>query len=133
MTGKKQIQRLARQFYQLSLVDDRLDAERVAGVLEYIEKNPPAYPVAVLKAYRRLVAEEVARSQAVVEHAGPVAEATLAAIGAALAQRYQRPVSTTARPNPALLAGLRIRIGDDLYEASIARQLAELSSAANTI
>ena len=36
---------------------------------------------------------------------------------------------TTARPNPALLAGLRVHIGDDIYESSVAGQLDALASA----
>ncbi|RRJ95309.1 hypothetical protein Ga0100231_014335 [Opitutaceae bacterium TAV4] len=127
MIGKKQIQHLARQLFQLSLVDGRLNSERVSGVLEYIEKHHSAQPIPILKAYRRLIAEDLARSQAIVEHAGPVADATFAAIGAALSRRYKRPVATLGKPNPALLAGLRIRVGDDLYEASIAQQLASLA------
>ena len=69
-SAKKQIQQLARQFFQLSLVEGRLSTDRVAGVLEYIEKHRPANTLAVLKAYRRLATAEFARGQAVVEHAG---------------------------------------------------------------
>jgi F-type H+-transporting ATPase subunit delta len=126
-TGKPQIQQLARQLFKLSFVDGRLSAEQVAGILAYVEKNHAVNAVAILKAYQRLVAAEVARGAAVVEHAGPVSDATLAAIGAGLAHRYGRPVTTTAKANPALLAGLRVRIGDDLFESSVSGQLAELA------
>jgi F-type H+-transporting ATPase subunit delta len=71
----------------------------------------------------------LARSEAIVEHAGPVEPAALAAIAAALSRTYGRPVTTVARPNPALLAGLRVHVGDDIYESSIAGQLAALAAA----
>ena len=86
-SGTKQVQQLARQFFKLSVVDDRLSADRVAGILEYIEKHRPAHTVAVLKAYQRLVAAEVARGQAVVEHAGAISDATLATIATAMTKR----------------------------------------------
>ncbi|GAB1489616.1 hypothetical protein MASR2M8_20690 [Opitutaceae bacterium] len=127
MRGSKQIQQFARQLFQLSLDNGQLSAERVAGVLQYVEKNPPAKPVAVLKAYQRLVAAEFAKGQAVVEHAGPVAANLLASIEGAMSQRYHRPVVAVAKPAPALLAGLRVRVGDDVYESSVANQLATLS------
>ncbi len=127
MRGSKQIQQFARQLFQLSLDNGRLSADRVAGVLQYVEKNPPAKPVAVLKAYQRLIAAEFAKGQAVVEHAGPVAANLLASIEGAMSQRYQRPVVAVAKPAPALLAGLRVRVGDDVYESSVANQLATLS------
>jgi F-type H+-transporting ATPase subunit delta len=128
-SAAKQIQSLARQFFKLSVVDGKLSADRVAGVLEYIEKHRPAHTVAVLKAYQRLIAAEVARGQAVVEHAGSVNDATLASIAAAMTKKYSRPVSAVARKNDALLAGLRIRVGDDTYESSLASQLAALAAA----
>lgn len=127
-SGKKQVQLLARQFFKLSVVDGTLSAERVAGVLEYIEKHRPANTLAVLKAYQRLVAAEFARGQAVVEHAGAVSDAVLSSIAAAMTKKYARPVSAVAKPSPALLAGLRVRVGDDTYESSVAGQLATLAA-----
>jgi F-type H+-transporting ATPase subunit delta len=128
-SGKKQIQQLAKQFFKLSVVDGQLSSERVAGVLEYIEKHKPSHTLAVLRAYQRLVAAEVARNQAVVEHAGPVSTATLAAIESAMAAKYGRKIATVTRPNDKLLAGVRVRVGDDVYESSVAGQLAALGTA----
>ena len=127
-SGKKQVQQLARQFFQLSLVNGILSAEHVGGVLAYIEKHPPPQMLAVLRAYQKLVATEVARGEAIVEHAGPITPAALANITAAMTQRYGRPVTSFARPNDDLLAGLRIRVGDDVYESSVASQLATLAA-----
>lgn len=125
------IRAYAKQLLQISL-DEKgaVSAERVAAVLAHLEKNPPARLPLVLAAYRKLVAIEVAKGEARVEHAGPVAPAALDGIAAALGKRYGRPVTATATPNPKLLAGLRVRIGDDVFESSVAGQLAALSAAA---
>jgi F-type H+-transporting ATPase subunit delta len=48
-------------------------------------------------------------------------------IEGAMTQRYKRVITASAKPNPALLAGLRVRVGSDLYESSVAAQLAALS------
>jgi F-type H+-transporting ATPase subunit delta len=127
-TGKSQIQQLARQLFKLSFVDGRLSDEQVAGVLAYIEKAHAANASAILKAYQRLVVAEVSKGVATVEHSGPVSEATLASIAASLSKRYGRPVTATAKPASSLLAGLRVRIGDDLFESSVSGQLAALSA-----
>jgi F-type H+-transporting ATPase subunit delta len=126
---KTQIQQSARQFFKLSQIDGTLSAERVAGVLAYIEKHRPANTLAVLKAYQRLIAAEVARGQAVVEHAGPVGATLLADIAATMTAKYGRKVTSAAKRNDALLAGLRVRVGDDVYESSVAGQLAVLAGA----
>ena len=128
-SGKKQIQQLARQFYKLSFTNGVISAGQVAGVLDYIEKHRPTNSMAVLKAYQRLVAAEVARGQAVVEHAGPINSAALDAIAAAMSKKYGRSVTAVEKRNDALLAGVRVRIGDDLYESSVAGQLATLAEA----
>ena len=126
---KTQIQQSARQYFKLSLVDGMLSEERVAGVLAYIDKYRPANTLAVLKVYQRLVAAEVARGRAVVEHAGPVSTSLLAGIAATMTAKYGRKITSAAKRNDALLAGLRVRVGDDVYESSVAGQLAALASA----
>ncbi len=124
----KAAQKFARQLFAMSIVDGAVSADRVAGVLEYVEKHNPANPLMVLKAYRRLVAAELAKSIAVVEHAGAINDAMLAAIAASMTKKYGRSVTATARPSPALLAGLRVQVGDDIYESSVAGQLAVLAA-----
>jgi F-type H+-transporting ATPase subunit delta len=125
----KQVQQLARRLFKLSLVDGAVSPERVAGVLEYLGAHRPANPLAVLRAYRRLVAACLARNRAVVEHAGAISDLSLQKIAAAMTAGYGRPVAAVAQPNPGLLAGLRVRVGDDVYESSVAGQLASLAAA----
>jgi len=127
-THAKIAEQFARELFKLSVVDGVVSAEQVGGVLAYVEKHRPANPVMVLRAYQRLVARELAKGEAVVEHAGAVNAAMLAAIAAAMSGLYGRRVVATARPSAALLAGLRVRVGDDVYESSIAGQLAALAS-----
>ena len=128
-SGKKQSLQFARQLLELSLADGAVSPERVAGVLAYLERTRPANVLAVLRAYHRLVAAAVARGQAVVEHAGSINDRALADIAAAMSRRYNRPITGAARRNDALLAGLRVRVGDDVYESSVAGQLAQLAAA----
>jgi F-type H+-transporting ATPase subunit delta len=127
MAADKQTKLLAKQLFKLSVVNGVVSPEQVAGVLGWVEKTSPRRPVAVLKAYHHRIALELAKSRAEVEHAGPVTDATLKQIEAAMTKRYARPVTATAKPNAKLLAGLRVRVGNDIYESSVAGQLATLS------
>jgi F-type H+-transporting ATPase subunit delta len=128
MPSSRSSHQLARHLCQLSLVDDQVSPERVTAVLGYLQQHPPRQPLAVLRQYRRLVTRQLARHHARVEHAGAIDAALLGALGAALSRKYRRPITAAAQPNPALIAGLRIRVGDDLYEASIAGQLDALAA-----
>lgn len=126
---QKQAQQLARRLFQLSVVNGAVSPEQVEGVLAYVDKHRPANSVMVLQAYRHYIARELAKSNAVVEHAGPLAEGALRAIEGALSQKYKRPVTARARHNAELIAGVRLHIGDDVYESSIAGQLEQLANA----
>ena len=127
MAVDKQTKLLAKQLFKLSVVNGVVSPEQVAGVLGWVEKTSPRRPVALLKAYHHRIALELAKSRAEVEHAGPVADATLKSIEAAMTKKYGRTIAATSKPNAQLLAGLRIRVGSDVYESSVAGQLAALS------
>src|ERR1700691_3815429 len=96
----KVAQQLARRLFKMSVGDGAVSAERVGGVIAWVEKNGPANPVMVLKAYQRLVAAEVAKGVALVEHAGAINDAMLASIAAAMTRKYGRTVTAAARANP---------------------------------
>jgi F-type H+-transporting ATPase subunit delta len=127
MAADKQTKLLAKQLFKLSVVNGVVSSEQVAGVLGWVEKTSPRRPVALLKAYHHRIAIELAKSRAEVEHAGPVSDATLKQIEASMTKRYSRVITASAKPNPKLLAGLRVRVGSDVYESSVASQLAKLS------
>jgi F-type H+-transporting ATPase subunit delta len=105
-----------------------VSAEQVTGVLAYLEKHQPPHLMLVLRAYQRLITNELARSHALVEHAGSLGADILASLAGALSQKYKRVVTATARQDARLIAGLRVRVGDDVYESSVAAQLANLST-----
>jgi F-type H+-transporting ATPase subunit delta len=50
-------------------------------------------------------------------------------IEGAMTPKSRRIVTATARANPRLLAGLRVRIGSDVYESNVASQLDTLAQA----
>lgn len=127
MRADKKTKLLAKQLFKLSLVNGAVSPEQVTGVLGYIEKHAPRQSLALLQLYHRAIAAELAKSSAVVEHAGPVSDAALQSIAAAMTRKYSRPVTASAKANPKLLAGLRVRVGSDVYESTVAGQLATLS------
>jgi F-type H+-transporting ATPase subunit delta len=127
MRADKKTKALAKQLFKLSLVNGVVSPEQVTGVLGYIEKHAPRQSLALLQLYHRAISAELAKSSAVVEHAGPLSDAALKSIEAAMTRKYARTVTASAKPNPKLLAGLRVRVGSDVYESTVAGQLATLS------
>lgn len=127
MAAAKKTKQLAKQLFKLSVVNGQVSTEQVTGVLGWVEKTQPRQSIPLLKLYQRLIAAEFAKSQAVVSHAGPLGAAVLGEITAAMSKKYSRPISATAQPDSSLIAGLRVRVGNDVYESSVSGQLAHLS------
>ena len=42
-------------------------------------------------------------------------------------QKYNRPVQVRTKLDPALIGGLQVRIGDDVYDASVSAHLKRIS------
>lgn len=129
MSLHRDIRDQAKKLLRLSL-DERgdLSAERVSGVLAALKKYPPRGYRLVLRAYHRVVERELRKSEAMVEHAGEISKASLQKIADQLTAQYERTISVQSAPNPKLLAGLRVRIGDDVYDSSLAGRLHRLEA-----
>jgi len=45
-----------------------------------------------------------------------------------MSKKYGRAITVSTRANPELLAGLRVHVGDDVYESSVSGQLGALAA-----
>lgn len=118
----------AKKLLALSLEDGAVSAERVDAVLQALKSNPPRQAKAVLRAYSKLIARALAAQTAQVESAVALDDSALAAISQHFSQQYGRAIVAKTRENPQLIAGLRVRVGDDLYDASISGRLERLAA-----
>ncbi|MGN0885170.1 MAG: F0F1 ATP synthase subunit delta [Candidatus Spyradosoma sp.] len=107
--------------------DGRIDAARVRAILAEL---PRAFPGAALRplleAFYAAVARELRFSEARIEFAGTLPAGTADALAAHFSALYERTVAPVATENPALLGGVRVQVGDDVYDASLAGALARL-------
>ena len=129
MTGKERIKRYSRELLQISLQDGQLDSERVEAVLNTLERSRPRKYLSILRAYLKRVKREIARSSAIIEFAGGLEDDEVDRLVSVFSDRYGRPITPVTRPNPDLIAGIRVRIDCDVYDNSIASRLEALSRA----
>ena len=118
----------AKKLAELSLEDGLVSAEKVNAVLETLRKHPPRKPKSVLKSYLYYIKHAISRSRAVVEYAGKIDDAGIATIQNYLTDNYHRPITTSTIENKELIAGFRISIGDDIFDASVAGRLQNLAN-----
>jgi F-type H+-transporting ATPase subunit delta len=76
-----------------------------------------------------LAAERRAAEIAYVTAAEPLTEAEEGRLSASLAARYGRQVSLKITVDPAVLGGISVRVGSDLYDGTVARRLSTVRNA----
>jgi F-type H+-transporting ATPase subunit delta len=126
MKVSKQAQRDARQLFRSCTINGLLDAGRVRRVLALLAEKKPRGYVEILTRLHRLVKLDVARHSARVESAVVTSPEDQAGIKVSLEKQYGAGLEVTYGVNPALLGGLRIQVGSDLYDGSVQTRLQKL-------
>ena len=124
--GKKQAQREAKQLFRLCTVNGLLDEGRIRRVVQFVTAAGSRGGATVLTRFLRLVKLDCAQHTAVVESAAPLPAVMQATMRADLAQRYGPGLTTTFASRPALIGGMRIQVGNDVYDGSVQARLAAL-------
>ena len=118
----------AKKLLALSLESGAVSAERVGAVLGALNKSRPSHTLRpLLRAYLANIRRELARSEARIEHAGPLSSAESDAIAAHFTKALGRKVSPVLSRNDALIGGFRVRVGDDVTDLTASLRLANLA------
>lgn len=126
MKVNRQAKREAKQLFRLCVVNGLLDENRVRYVVQRLIAVRQHDCPAILSHFRRLLKLEIARRSATVESATPLPPDLQSVIEADLTRRYGPGLSTTFAHRPALIGGIRIQVGSDVYDGSVRAALAAL-------
>ena len=126
MKATKDARKVSRQLFRYSFTSGKLDEERISQMVQTVITTKPRRYVDVLKDYQRLLQLEVEKRHAVIESATPLNRSLGDRIVANLRARYGEDLTTEFRTNPELLGGLRIRIGNDVWDGSVKSRLNQL-------
>ena len=122
----KQALREAKAWFRACQVNGSLDENRVrVAVQQVIAKKSHGY-LAVLTQIARLVKLYQERRTAKVESATPLPSDLQAGIRDSLNRLYGSQLNLSFGQNPALLGGLRIQVGSDVYDGSVQGRLQRL-------
>lgn len=126
MKTNRQLEREARQLFRLCLVDGLLDEGRVHQVVTRAIEGKRRGHLALLSFFLRLVRLDCAAHRAIVETAVPLPFDLQAGVHANLSRVYGQRINTQFGLEPALIGGMRIRVGSDVYDGSVQCELAML-------
>ena len=83
---------------------------------------------AFLRAFHKAAVREVQKETLTVESAQPLDPAVLEQVVATFSEGRERPLNVVQTTRPDLIAGMRVRLGDTVYDASLANNLNNLSA-----
>jgi F-type H+-transporting ATPase subunit delta len=119
--------REARRLFRLCLVEGALDGRRAVQVARRIAASGRRGARRLLGAFQRLVRLDQDRHTAVIESAAPLVAPVRDAIRKNLMRRYGPRIAASFRENPALIGGVRIKAGSDVYDGSVRGRLNTLT------
>jgi len=106
----------------------RPDAAKALSIADVLLKAAPRHTLQILKEYTKLIRLELEKHHAVIESAVPVDAATRSSIIKSLEKRDGGNVTFETKVDPALIGGSRIRLGSEVWDATVASRLNALAS-----
>ena len=127
MKISKNARRDAKSLFSCCKVNGVLDEAKVRQAVTAVIGQKPRGYVGVLSHFQRLVKLDVAKRTARVESAVAITPAVQANIESSLSAKYGQGLNISYSQNPALIGGLRIQVGSDVYDGSIQARLNALN------
>ncbi len=127
MKVSKDAQQLARKLHHACITEDgSLDEAMVRKCAKFlIEKKPRNY-LQALTHFRKLIAIEVKNRHAIIESAIELSSEETGQLLKSLEDRYGK-VTHETHVNPELIGGVKVRIGSDVWDASVKGRLDQIS------
>ncbi len=119
----------ARRVFRLCQTDGRMDEAKLLTAVRRIAASKPRGYRAILFALKRLVRLELERRHVTVESATELDPTTRDRVAAGLTENYGSGLTYDYRVNPDLLGGLKIRVGNDVFDGSVKGRLDRLAQA----
>jgi F-type H+-transporting ATPase subunit delta len=129
MKISKEARRSSRQLFRLTLRDGKLDMAIAKKCVDSLKKSKPRRYLQILTDYMRLLRLEVDKRHAVIESAADLADEFKNSVLVDLKKKYGDDLTADFATNDALLGGMRIKVGSDVWDGSVKARLDRLRDA----
>jgi len=127
MKATRDIQRQARQLFRWCQVNGLLDESRLRQAVETISTEKPRGYLSLLQSLTRLARLDIERRRVVVETASDASPTFRESFSKALLSRRPDAAGIQFLTNPSLLGGVRVQIGNDVWDHSVSGRLDALA------
>lgn len=119
----------ARRLFRLCMVDGKLNEDKLRTVFKAVAARKPRNFRGILATLKRLLVKELAAKYVTVDSAQELDAATKQNLVNKLTAQHGDGLTFEYRVNSALLGGIRIRVGDDVWDGTIKARLDNLANA----
>jgi F-type H+-transporting ATPase subunit delta len=119
----------ARRIFRLCQSGGRLDEAKLSTAVRRIAERKPRDYRGILTALKRLVRLEMERRRVVIESAADLDQVSRDRVVSGLVAKYGNDLTFEYRVTPDLLGGLKIRVGNDVFDGSVKGRLDRLAQA----
>jgi F-type H+-transporting ATPase subunit delta len=122
----KQARREARSIFRFCLDKDALNETKARLVIRQIAETKPRGYIGILEQFKKLIQLKLADRAAKIQTAAPITPEFQAQLQADLTRAYGAGLSFEFKQTPALLGGMRVQVGGDVYDGSVLARLTAL-------
>ena len=119
--------KIAKFLVELSLNEEgRVEPEKINQILTELKNEPTRRSLPILRKFLTLIKQQINTYEGSLEKFDSNADSSSNLISDNISQARGKKINLVIKENKSLIAGFRMRIGDDVYEDSIASRIARL-------
>ena len=119
--------KIAKCLVELSLNEEgRVEPEKINQILTELKNEPTRRSLPILRKFLTLIKQKINTYEGSLEKFDSNADSSSNLISDNISQARGKKINLVIKENKSLIAGFRMRIGDDVYEDSIASRIARL-------
>jgi len=126
MKLNKEVRQVGREMLRGSFTDGQLDRGRIASLVQSVIAKKPRHYIDILHYYKRLLRLEIEKRHAKIESATQLSPEAAAKIVEKLKKKYGADLTSEFVVDPALLGGVRVRVGSDVWDGTVRTRLQRL-------
>jgi F-type H+-transporting ATPase subunit delta len=125
----KQTRRDAKNIFRSAFTNGVMDEAKVRLAVKKIVELKPRGFLGMLEHFKRLVKLEQDRRATKIESAVPLSPEQQEGVRASLQRIYGQGLNFSFEQNAGLIGGLRVRVGSDVYDGTVAARLQRIEAA----
>lgn len=127
MKASKVATSTARRIFRLCSENGQMNEAHLRIAINKLSTEKPRDYRGILQVLKRLIQTEVASKQVTVESAAALNPNTAEQLATSLRQKYGQDLVFDFKTTPELLGGLKVRVGNDVFDGSVKSRLERLA------